>query len=290
MTLVGKILVVLITVFALVFMGFGVTVFTTRSNWKAKYDTEKATLAELQKKNATLDERLRELTGGLNTEIENHKKDRDTAINEAKNQQKNYNDLLARYEQAKVEEAKYANQAKLALEEAASRREEVLKPDDGLRDQLKKAREAREDAVKKEFEATQAKIELTGQFQTAEARRKELEQRVAQLEAILDSRGIPKISKDEQAALIANPPPVEGVVTEIDPDGKFVRISVGSDSGLRAGHKLEIYRRKPDSKYVGRIELTQVDPDFAVGKILPQFRRATIQEGDLVASRITASR
>ncbi len=86
-----------------------------------------------------------------------------------------------------------------------------------------------------------------------------------------------------------NPPQVEGVVLKVDPEGKFVEISIGSDDGLRKEHRMHVYRTKPQGKFVGTIEIVEVDADQAVGRILPEFRQGTIQKGDLVAARITTS-
>ncbi len=290
MTLVGKILVVLITVFSVVFMGFAVTVFATHTNWQGEDNAQKGQPEKLKTERSPLDDLAKDLRKALNDQVERHKSERDAFTVQTKDQQKAYNDLLERYSQAQRDVVKFQAQAQIALNEAQTRREEVMKPDEGLRDQLKRARDQKEDAVKKQFETKQAHIELQGQHETAVARNKDLEQQVGELKAVLESRGLPIETKEKEKARIQNPPQVEGIVMESDPDGKFVRISLGSNHGLSKGNRLEVFRVKPDSKYVGRIELIEVDPDRSVGKILPQFRRATIQEGDLVASHITASR
>jgi hypothetical protein len=58
---------------------------------------------------------------------------------------------------------------------------------------------------------------------------------------------------------------------------------------LRKEHRLQVYRVNPQGKFVGTIEIVEVDADQAVARILPEFRQGTIQKGDLVAARITAS-
>jgi len=85
-------------------------------------------------------------------------------------------------------------------------------------------------------------------------------------------------------ALIASQPPagIRGSVTEVRPGG-VVEISIGSDSGLARGHHLDIVRNRDGrSSYVGKIELTNVLADRAVGRVMPEFRRGVVQRNDEV--------
>jgi hypothetical protein len=87
-----------------------------------------------------------------------------------------------------------------------------------------------------------------------------------------------------------NPPPdsVEGVIKATDPQSGYVTVSVGSDAGLRKGHTLEVYRLKPESKYLGTIRILEVKPTEAVGKPVSRTL-GPIQVGDRVAARLKAN-
>ncbi len=285
MTRVGQILVILITCFALLFMGFAVTVFATRTNWREKYVKKDDDLKELTKKKLALEQNLKTLSEDMTREIDNHKKEREAAQAQIKDQQKNYNELLENWKQARGDAAKYAVQVGNYAEETKKRREEVFL----LRDQLAKTREQKEEAQKIQFQTQQDHIVLKGSYETLEARAKQLESRQAELVNILESKGLSTDPRDH-SDLVIIPPHVEGVILEVDPLGKFVKISIGSDDGLRKLHRLQVYRVKPQGKFVATIEVTEVDPDQAVARILSQFKQGNIQEGDLVATRITASR
>jgi len=52
MTFVGKILVIVIMAFALMFLGISTVVFTTANNWKEAATKEKQKVSDLQKKNS----------------------------------------------------------------------------------------------------------------------------------------------------------------------------------------------------------------------------------------------
>jgi hypothetical protein len=88
-------------------------------------------------------------------------------------------------------------------------------------------------------------------------------------------------------ATAKNPPAieVEGVVKKADPQSGFIQINIGSDAGIRPGHTLEVYRLKPDAKYVGTIEIVAVKTNEAVAKPQPPSR-GSIQVGDQVVGRL----
>jgi predicted nucleic acid-binding Zn-ribbon protein len=288
MTRVGQILVFLLTTLSILFMGFAVTVYTTRTNWREKYFDVKKNLDEVSKKRDGLQQQVASLTNDINNAIIKHKQDQEANTAAQKDQQKNYEALLQNFEGAKKEAVAATEQVKTYGNLAKEKSKEVAL----LREQLKTTREQREDAVKKQFDTQQAFIELKGSYDTLETRTRELEQRRGELEAILIGRGIsPDPNEATNAdAIKQNAPPVEGIIKKVDPQGKLVEISIGSDDGLRRGHRLQVYRVKPQGRFVCTIEITQVDPDQAVARIIPNLKQGNPQEGDLVATRITASR
>lgn len=288
MTRVGQILVILLTCFSLLFMGFAVTVYTTRTNWRDKYFTLKKERDDQQKKIDGLNQQVQTLTGDINAQVTKNKEVADAYTVQIKDQQKNYESLLQNYQGSKKDALQSAELAKTYGDQTRERAKEVAL----LRDQLKTTREQKDEALKKQFDTQQQHIELKGSFETLEARAKELEQRNTELNAILVSRGISPLINDpsNKDVLTTNAPPVEGVVLKVEPQGKLVEISIGSDDGLRKGHRLHVYRVKPQGKFVCTIEITSVDPDQAVARIIPNLKQGNPQEGDLVATRITASR
>ena len=90
-----------------------------------------------------------------------------------------------------------------------------------------------------------------------------------------------EITVDTDVAGIA--PRLDGYVTAVS-DKNLIEISIGSDDGLRAHHFMEVYRK---NTYVGRVEIVMVEPDRAVAKIIPEFRRGIIKKGDRVATKLS---
>jgi hypothetical protein len=267
-------------------MGFAVTVYSTRTNWRENYNKKKAELDELNKKKQATDQQVKTLTEFITNEAEAHKKERQTYEQSLRDQQKNYSALNENFKQAREDVVQNSAQAKLYGDQAKIRTDEAIL----LRGQLEDARKKKDEALKVQFDTQQKHIELQGIYETLVARAKDVEQQLGDLTNVMNALGLSTNPKDHADKLDIVPPPVEGIVLEVDKEGKIIKISIGSDDGLRKKHRLQVYRVKPQGKFVATIEIIEVDPDQAVARILPQFKQGNIQEGDLVATRITASR
>ena len=80
---------------------------------------------------------------------------------------------------------------------------------------------------------------------------------------------------DEFTPLDNIPPTVDGIVVEVGRKD-LIEISIGSDDGLRKGHRLEVFR---NNAYLGRIVVVETEPDQAVGRVLPGVSKRHHQEG-----------
>ena len=87
----------------------------------------------------------------------------------------------------------------------------------------------------------------------------------------------------------AKPPSddVEGVVLEADAKSGLVTISIGIDSGIKAGSQLGVYRLKPNPKYLGKIEILAAQEHRALGRLTDGSRFGPLQKGDLVAGKVS---
>jgi beta-lactamase regulating signal transducer with metallopeptidase domain len=87
----------------------------------------------------------------------------------------------------------------------------------------------------------------------------------------------------------AKPPSndAEGVVLNADARTGQVIISIGSASGIKAGSQLEVYRLKPNPKYLGKIEILAAQENRALGRLTDAAQFGPLQEGDLVAGKVS---
>ena len=292
MNLVGKIFVVLIFVMSLVFMSFAMAVYATHRNWREIVILPQNSPKLAQGKEVGLKFQLMEVkqyNEELRSQIETLRKDID---NERNAKEKSLNKLETERDELLKErralEAGYADleKAKRDAVAAMSATQKVAadyrKELEDIRQQLIEAQQDR-DAHFKEV------VRLTDDLNQATNERDLLSKRAADVSKDLSKArdALRYFDIDEQSNYKSKTPPrVDGVVLAT-PRAGLVEISIGSDDGLRKGHRLEVYRiAAGSSTYVGRIEVVKTSPDRSVCKIDPKYQNSHVMEGDRVDSKI----
>ncbi len=281
MTLVGKILVIVIMIFSVVFLGISTVVFSTAKNWRVATGAERKKVDELKKKlsdaQASKDAASKSLDDAK-TSFDALSKQLNERISqleaENKRDQEQITDVRGQLEKAQTN-------ARATLDEIKFRRDETVL----LRDQ--------KSAVEKqanEFKLHQADLndkirELERQLETATKNNSDLRERVAKFSTLLRQNGL---SDDiSQIKGLESPPPVVGEVKRIDPTNRRLEMTIGSDDGLVLGHELFVFRTSPRPEYLGKISVVAVEPDQAVGKVIGNtYQGKKIKEGDIVSSTI----
>ena len=281
MTFVGKILVIVIMVFALVFLAMSTVVFVTSKNWMVETKKERQKSDDLKKKlhdaNAASEAAKKE-AADYKAQYDQDKK---TLDNRLAAQQDEITRSQAEITSVKGHLAVAQQTAKSATDEMEAKRQQTLQ----LRQQLsaveKQANEYKLDQAEKNDKIR----DLERKFDTSEKRNGELRDQVARYTTLLTRNGL---STDiSQIKGLENPPPVVGEVKRIDPTNRNMEITIGSDDGLVVGHKLYLYRLSPRPEYLGEIAIVQVDPDQAVAKVVGKtYMGKKIKEGDIVSSTI----
>jgi cell division protein FtsL len=283
MTFVGKILVIVIMVFALFFLAVSTVVFATHRDWRAEVTKKQTQISELQKKQSDAEKRAGDAAAALQAAKDAHDQqvktlesriadlERDNTTKQT--QWSEQNNLLATAEQT----------TKTSIDEAAARKQET----DKLRDSLSEVQKLNNEFKFTETTLRQNIAELTRQLDSAVATNKNLRESVALLSGRLREIGVSDDVNQMRAVSNRVPPRVEGVVLTVSPRNDRVEISIGSDDGLVTGHELELYRMNPTPEYLGRIKIESTDPDQAVGKVIGQtVQGKKIVEGDIVSSEI----
>jgi len=89
----------------------------------------------------------------------------------------------------------------------------------------------------------------------------------------------------------SNPPPalLKGSVKKIDTDDpRRIVISLGKAQGLDVGHTLEVFRTRPEAKYLGMVRVISVQNDNAVAELVgPTAGKVKLLEGDQVWSQLS---
>lgn len=281
----GKIFVVLILVFSLVFMSLAVAVYATHKNW---HDVVKNTEpgkplgleSQLRAAQTTNDE-LNQKLAALEQKLQSEEASRREAIAKLENEKvqlvEQVTGLQTKEDQLVESERKAVATMEATQQTLVALRDEV----DKLRQEIRTVQAEKEDnfqqVVKLTDELHQSQSELT----RLNERSLQLTEQVARQKTVLEMHDL-----DEFEPLDGRPPRVDGVVLASSSEG-LIEISLGSDDGIRKGHLLEVYRLRPDvSKYLGRIEIIRTAPDKSVAKVIPEFRKGVIEKEDRVATRL----
>ncbi len=281
MTFVGKILVIVIMAFSLLFLGFSMVVFTTSKNWVVATKAEQKKVEDLNKKLTDAKAKADEAKKGL----DDAKADFEQKTKQLQNQLTASQDENTR-NLAQV--TTYRGQVGVATQTAKSTLDEV----EAKRAQTNQLREQKSAVEKQanEFKLHQAEQndrirELERSLDTATKVNTDLRERVARFAALLTKNGL---STDiSQIKGLESPPPVVGEVKRVDPTNRRIEMTIGSDDGLVIGHELFLYRVSPRPEYLGKVAVVQVDPDQAVAKVIGgTYLGKKIKEGDIVSSTI----
>lgn len=288
MNTMGKILVWVNLAFSLVTAGLIIVVFAARTNWKTAYDKAVANQKVAEANALTYHEEAEETR--RQTELERTKlADRLAQVEKEFNREAAENkNWVARYADLEKLSKNVAVVSGSTTEELARRASEV--------DQLKARVIDRDNRM---LEMQKEKDEFRHRAVAAELNLKSEQERNSQLLAEVErahqattvrapaTGGTPtnRVTPDRY------PPPedVEGIVTQVDPQTGYITLSIGSDAGLRKNNTLEVYRLKPEPKYLGTVQILDVRPKESVAKPIGT-RRITILPGDTVAKDVLSKR
>ncbi len=279
MTFVGKILVILIMAFSLVFLGVSTVVFSTATNWKTKTETTKAELAKVQTKATDAETRAKASQASLDTAKAEHIKLVTERDNRIKDLEKKISDAETQETAARSQLEVAQKNAQTALAEATARKVET----DTLAETLSKAQAQANQFNAQNLDLTDQNRILERQKATAEQNAKDLRTFKAKTMAFLQQKGI-NPEGIAQADATAALPQVEGRVNQVSAN-RSMEISIGSNDGLAVGQELKLFRTEPRPDYLGQVRIVSVYPNKAVADIVGKtVAGKRILEGDHVAS------
>jgi septal ring factor EnvC (AmiA/AmiB activator) len=281
MTHVGKILVLVIMAFSLLFLGISTVVFSTAKNWKTATEEQKKEVEKVKQKlsdaQAKADAAKKELADAQGAAAEATKQ-LNNRIRELENQNKLDLDQITNVRSQLV---KAQESAKAALDEVEAKRNETTL----LRSQKSVVEKQANDFKLRQAELNDRIRELERMMESATKNNADLREKVAKFSSALRSHGL---SDDiSQYKGVESPPPVQGQVKRVHTDNRRIEVTIGSDDGLVVGHELYLYHTTPRPEYLGRVQIISVEPDQAVARVVGNtFQGKKIKEGDIVSSTI----
>ncbi len=288
MTTLGKVLAVLNLVLSLAVAAFIIMTYVGKTNWHAAWELQSKQTEAARANTDTYKVDVDKLNGDL--KAANAAKE----AAETKAQQiQTAADARAKADVDKLDAEKKKtaalenNQASLTAQIARLNQEldvskaRIARRDEQLRDMLKQVTDSRDRAVQFEIDLNTVKLQNQRLLQQVETLTKQIQQQgPVGAGTAVTSGAAPKVK-----------PPLEdvsGTIVKTDASG-YLTLSIGSDAGLSKGNTLEVYRLKPEPKYLGTIEILAVRPTEAVAKPISR-PNGVIQVNDRVASRITTGK
>jgi chromosome segregation ATPase len=283
MTTVGKILVVLQVVLSIMFMAFAGAVFTAQRNWMSEATKLKDALAKANTK-------LSDQQSAFETERRDTKQKMDAQANQVTTLKGEKDSLTTQVATLDADNKRLTlaldgvkDQALLTGVEADERKKEA----DIQREQNSMLFGTREELIKELHEQKDKVFSLDIQIQQLVERHEKVLNDLKTIKLYNASKGWPTDPKD-MVAQSSPPPPLDGEIVEHRKEAKsrseLVEISLGSDDGLSVGHKMTIYNN--EGRYLGKIRISYVEPDKAVGIVTEKAKNIVIQKGDHVTTKL----
>lgn len=277
MTALGKILVFVVLVLALVWNALVVNAYVTRANWKTELDKTAKKLSEASESaNAerARSDRTREAADAVIAQLKEE-------IGRLRTSEKTLADNLkdAQDKIAAAQTAGAALQTRDTQEKANAQK--TQQQVDVLQKELSASEKKANDALIGEQKARNDALQAKINEEAAKRRADELEGTVLKMkDPNLGKGGVgsirPQVDKDFKAT-----------VTSVD--GNDVVINLGANARLQKGAVLSISRYKPEAKYVGTLTITSVDPFYAVGRFTAPATVARPGPNDLPKAGDTVS-
>ena len=286
MNLIGKILVGVIFVMSIVLMTLSVVLYSTQHKWKDQFQKVNDEKQQVQTQNTKLQDesaKLKDEYARIRADLE-----ADGVKLAAENTR-----LAEQNKTLEAEMGEYRTAADNAIKLSTTTQEHML----AQRDELLASRTqmaATETKLHTQFEeyvkANHTARELAMALASLQSTYNVLNKDLGEARFLLTQLGHGDLSPEVyDAKLLDIPPRVEGTITDLRPNG-MVEINIGRDDGLLLGHKLHVYRDNEGyQSYLGRIEIINVKPGKAVGKIMPEYRNGTIMQNDNVTAYLHMS-
>lgn len=282
MTNVGKIFTVVVFMMSIVYMGLGVLVLATHKNWRDAVNGDPADPAnpgfrKLLADAEAVNKQLRAEIEDLNKRIAQEQVSRRLVIGALRMKL----DVAEKAVGVANEQlAKLTSDQGLLVKQMETQQQNLDKFTNetmALREAIKKAQTDRDVAFKDYVATLEQFNQASTQLSTLEERNKIMADELALRTEIMNKK---QISLNERVEQLAQD--VKGEIREIS-DNKVV-ISVGFDDGIRMGQELDVFTK---TAYRGKVRIIKVEPDKAVGEIIPEYTKGRMQRGDNVANKIS---
>jgi small-conductance mechanosensitive channel len=284
MTLLGKVFTVLIFIMSILFMGFSVVVFATHRNWKMLVDNPSATemyplgLKQQLQAQVETNKGLRAELDGLRNQLAVEMAARRSALGALETKLADAQQRLAQKESELSGLQSAQTEATAAINLAETRLKDLVVDIQKLREEIRVVQAQRDEFYQRVVDLTDKLYSAAGVERNLKEREAQLIAEISKYKRVTDVLGVNPSMPVESIA-----PPLDGIVTAVS-DKNLIEVSLGSDDGLRVGHRVEVFR---DNNYLGSAMVLKTDPDRAVAQVDEKSQRGLIKVRDRVATKLT---
>ncbi|HAN97525.1 MAG TPA: hypothetical protein DCQ98_08910 [Planctomycetaceae bacterium] len=275
MTFVGKLFTVLILICSIFLTAVAVMLAASQQNWKEQAMENKSKAESY----AQLLNASRNQVEEIKAALERERVTSRLALQRVQVQ------LLVEQADAAAKETRLADLVRAdgaqvqVIQQNTVRLTELMEENERLRTSANELTETLHNTLTRVTSLTDANYKLEGEIARLSERSGQLANDVAQIEKVMTAYGL---DRDSLTAHI--PPAVEGRVTAISRTVKgLIELSLGSDDGLRVGHRMDVFR---DGKYLGAVVVKSVTDNSATAEIVPELNEAPIRENDRVTTQL----
>jgi small-conductance mechanosensitive channel len=282
MTLLGKIFTVLIFVMSVAFMAFSLAVFATHKNWKMLVTNptknEKYDVGLVEKLQAQLqtNKTLREDVEKLKVQLAQEQAARRHALGSLETK-------LAEASQRLTEKEAELRTLQSTEGEAAAALKTAQITVDGLRGEVAQLRvDVRKAQTDVDLQFRKV-VDVTDQLHAAQGLERNMKERQVQLigEITKYKEVVDKLPDELKEKVRASAPPLYGTVIAVGKN--LIEVSLGSDDGLKVGHRLEVFR---DNAYLGNAVVVTTEPNKSVAQVDEKTQKGKVEVKDRVATRL----
>ncbi len=279
--IVSKILIVANLVFSLCFMCFAGAVYSFQAGWRDKANKTQQQLVSANSQVQDLQGQKDQLTKTMTANLTNETERANVAEAKVNGLDQNLTQSIGNLANAEKERDKHLADLLVAQREAQARITET----NDARAEIKRLRDQSNEAIAIRRNLEDKNLEIDGKLAEAGMREVRFLKEVSHLNDLL------RLNKIDPRDPVTGPVPkvveiVDGRVKEsrrnASRSAEYVQISVGSDDGVFKNMQMTVYR---DSKFLATIQITEVEPDNAVGRVVEETRNGTIERGDNVTTK-----
>jgi uncharacterized membrane protein len=284
MNTVAKVFVVLNLVFSLLYVGVAATLLGKQENWKQKFfeeekgrkDDNAKSEKEIKFKESQIGalrsdvETLRAGTDNLKTQLEGQ-------INENKNLEKKWNEMMTEVQALKANNDKLSNN----LSEMSKQKDDLGKALEQKTAECGDALKLRDQSVDDHQRVKEQLKDMKVSLDDLKQRHVDLAKKKAELEWILA-----RVQEEYHITLgevFPAIPKIDGRVVGVSNRINLIVISVGEEDQVKVGFEFTIYR---GNTYVGKMVVEKVYPRQAAGRVLLEKTKDKVQAGDSVTTQV----